>query len=223
MLQLLPKEDRSGPTALSLAQFLSSDSLLHISSYKELIETFGSLREDHRAPFVRVFTPLVLDRPLGSRVKLFNQSIKILLENALDEKAPQSCVTILSRVENDGGSTNHFSLFTESLLKLSPAKRLMLISIMNEHAEIKTETFRVALECLREVPEENLTEDLTNLVFAILHNPKAGLASFYIKTILKSPDPLERLRNVATSSPHLQETSLREQANEVSSAGRERS
>jgi hypothetical protein len=213
LLQLLPKEDRNGPTALSLAQFLSSDSLLHISSYNELRETFGSLREDHRAPFVRVFTPLVLDRPLYSRVKLFSQSIKILSENSLDEKALQSCVTVLSRVENEGSNTNHFSLFIKGLLKLSPAQRLMLISTMEKHAEIKTETFRVALECLRKVPEENLTEELTTHVFTILHN--TGHASYNIKTILKSPDRLERLRDVVTCPPHLQEGSLKKHVKEV--------
>lgn len=223
LLRLLPEEDRSCSAPLSLARFLSSDRLLHISRYKELIETFGSLREDHRASFVRVFTPLVLDRPLSSRVDLFTQSIKILSENSLDETALQSCITVLSRVEDEGKSTNHFSLFIKDLLNFSPATRLMLISVMKEHAEIKTETFRAALKCLRKVPEENLTEDLTNLVFAILHNVKAGLASFNVKTIMESPDRLERLRGIATCSPHFQESSLREQAAELSLAKRRRS
>jgi hypothetical protein len=170
---------------------------------------------------VRVFTPLVLDRPLGSRAKLFTQSIKTLSENSLDEKALQSCVTVLSRVENEGSNTNHFSLFTKGLLKLSPGKRLMLISAMEKHVEIKTETFRVALECLRKVPEENLTEELTTHVFTILHN--TGHASYNIKTILKSPDRLERLRDIVTLSSRFQEGSLKTQAKEVASARKKRS
>ncbi|MDI9636316.1 hypothetical protein QPK87_33355 [Kamptonema cortianum] len=222
LLQLLPEEHRTGTAAL-LAQFLRSDHLLNKSSYEEVVKIFGSLREDLRAPFVQALVPLVLDRPLGSRVKLFRRSIKILSENSLNEIALRSCITVLCRVEDEGSSTNHFSLFTQGLLKFSSGKRLMLISIMKEHAEIKTETFRVALKCLRKVPEENLTEDLTNLVFAILHNVKAGLASFNIKTILESPDRLECLRGIATCSPHFQESSLREQAKEVLLAKRRRS